>query len=210
MNGLEQPSSGRLHIHSHQGNAASLAIGMVFQEHGLFPWMSLQQNLRFILDNQPHLQGQDTRALSQHHLEQVGLGKFLKYYPHQISGGMRQRAAIARSFAVEPDLLLMDEPFVYLDYQTRMQLQQMLQELWQDTNKTVVFVTHDIEEAVLLADRIMVMSAHPGRIKEIIDVNLQRPRNLFALKKDEFFLDLVEHASRLIQEEMNTIGNNPS
>lgn len=206
MNGLEQPSSGQLSILSHHDNPSDLTIGMVFQDHGLFPWMNLQQNIRFILDNQTHMRGQDTEKLSRQHLQQVGLDKFLKYYPHQISGGMRQRAAIARSFAVDPDLLLMDEPFVFLDYQTRLQLQQMLQELWRGAHKTVVFVTHDIEEAVLLADRIMVMTAHPGRIKEIIDVDLTRPRDLFALKKEQNFHDLVDHASSLIQEEINHVG----
>ena len=206
MNGLEQPSAGTLTIHSKYNNPDDLPIGMVFQDHGLFPWMNLQDNLTFILQNQPHLRGMDYQKRSQQHLEQVGLGKFTHYYPHQISGGMRQRAAIARSFAVDPELLLMDEPFVFLDYQTRLQIQQMLMRLWQNANKTVVFVTHDIEEAVLLADRIIVMTAHPGKIKETIDVRLDRPRDLFALRQTSQFSTLVQHASQLIQTEMNEMG----
>ena len=206
MNGLEQPTSGTLTIQSDQTSKSDISVGMVFQDHGLFPWMTLQANIRFILDNQPEMKSCDTEALSRHHLEQVGLGKFLNYYPHQLSGGMKQRASIARSFAVNPDLLLMDEPFVFLDYQTRMQIQQMLMKLWLNANKTVVFVTHDIEEAVLLADRIIVMTAHPGTIKEIIPVDLPRPRDFFALKKDDHFHQLVQRASKLIQEELNDMG----
>ena len=206
MNGLEQPTTGELTIQSNQKSSADIKVGMVFQENGLFPWMTLLQNIKFILDSQPTLATKDTEALSVHHLSQVGLGKFLNHYPHQLSGGMRQRAAIARSFAIDPDLLLMDEPFVFLDYQTRLQIQQMLMKLWQDANKTVVFVTHDIEEAVLLADRIIVLTAHPGRIKTTMTVDLPRPRDFFALKKSDRFHELVQQASSLIQEELNELG----
>lgn len=206
MNGLEKPSTGKLKIDSNQQSLEDIKVGMVFQENGLFPWMNLQQNIKFILDSQPYLKTQDTEALSIHHLTQVGLAKFLQHYPHQLSGGMRQRASIARSFAIDPDLLLMDEPFVFLDYQTRLQIQQMLMKLWQDANKTVVFVTHDIEEAVLLADRIIVLTAHPGRIKATLTVDLPRPRDFFALKKNDRFHELVQHASSLIQEELSELG----
>jgi len=207
MNGLEQPSAGKLTIQSNQQSREDIKIGMVFQENGLFPWMNLLQNIKFILDSQATPVSQDTEALSVHHLSQVGLSKFLHHYPHQLSGGMRQRASIARSFAVDPDLLLMDEPFVFLDYQTRLQIQQMLMKLWQDANKTVVFVTHDIEEAVLLADRIIVLTAHPGTIKTTLNVDLPRPRDFFALKKNDRFLELVQQASCLIQEELNELGD---
>lgn len=180
--GLESPSQGELVIQPARSSGHA-DIGMVFQEHGLFPWMSVRDNIRFLLENNPRLAGRDIDAIADEFIGLVGLSSFSDYLPHQLSGGMRQRVSIARSFANEPDILLMDEPFVFLDYQSRLNLQSLLLNIWQRTHKTVVFVTHDIEEAVLLADRILVMHAHPGKIKTIIEVGLPRPRDVLNTRK---------------------------
>jgi len=185
--GLEKPSSGELHIAP--GEAAAPRVGMVFQEHGLFPWMTVRDNVRFLLegDAQPgDLDGRVKQALAD-----VGLTDFAAYYPHQLSGGMCQRVSIARSFAGEPDILLMDEPFVFLDYQTRLALQALLLDLWRRQRSTVVFVTHDIEEAVLLADRILVLGPRPGYIRREIAVDIPRPRRVPETTLEPHFRALV-------------------
>ncbi|MDT8384460.1 MAG: ABC transporter ATP-binding protein [Gammaproteobacteria bacterium] len=180
--GLERATQGELVIHPAR-TSGHADIGMVFQEHGLFPWMSVRDNIRFLLENNPRLAGRDIDAIADKSIGLVGLSGFADYLPHQLSGGMRQRVSIARSFANEPDILLMDEPFVFLDYQSRLNLQALLLNIWQRSHKTIVFVTHDIEEAVLLADRILVMHAHPGKIKTIIDIGLPRPRDVLNTRK---------------------------
>lgn len=184
--GLEVPSTGELEIAASDtfvapnGPADPPQIGMIFQQHGLFAWMTVYHNIRFLLESGGKSAANvvDIDARVAQVLVDVGLTEFADYYPHQLSGGMCQRVSIARSFAREPDILLMDEPFVFLDYQTRLRLQALLLNLWQRQRSTVVFVTHDIEEAVLLADRILLMSAHPGRIEREIVVDLPRPRQL--------------------------------
>ncbi len=198
LSGLESPSTGAVTI-------KPTSVGMVFQEHALFPWMTLERNLSFILDQQAPAQQAANRQLARRWLQKVGLEKFQHAYPHQVSGGMRQRAAVARSFAVQPALLLMDEPFVHLDYQTRMQLQQMLLTLWQEVGCSVVFVTHDIEEAVLLADRLMIMSRHPGTAKTVLQNDLPRPRHLLDLKTNARFIDLVEQSIGVIRDELQAV-----
>lgn len=195
--GLESPDQGSLSCHPVGARTA-----MVFQQAGLFPWMSLLNNLRFVMDSQPHLQGEDTDARAQQLLAQVGLGDYADHYPQQVSGGMQQRLAVARSFAIEPDILLMDEPFVHLDYQTRWQLQQMLLRLWQEQQTTVVFVTHDAEEAILLGDRIRVMSSRPARLVADIPVDLPRPRQLTGLKGEARFHQLCAEVIGLIHHDM--------
>jgi NitT/TauT family transport system ATP-binding protein len=150
---------------------------LVFQEHGLFPWMSILDNVAFGLETQGIAQAERRRHAHQL-LEQVGLESFALNFPHELSVGMRQRAAIARAFLVNPQLLLMDEPFSALDAQSKLVMQEELLRLWRDHPKTVIYVTHDIEEAVLLADRLLVMSGRPGRILEEIPIPLGRPRNL--------------------------------
>jgi NitT/TauT family transport system ATP-binding protein len=197
--GLETPDRGELSINTVASSAPE--IGMVFQEHGLFPWMSLRNNVRFLLENNPCLSGRDLDAICDDYLAKVGLSAFSHYYPHQTSGGMRQRVSIARAFANAPNILLMDEPFVFLDYQTRLGLQQLLLGIWNESHKSVVFVTHDIEEAVLLADRIMVMSAHPGRLKTFVDIDLPRPRDVLAVRKQPAYRDYVDDILALLQQE---------
>ncbi len=123
-------------------------------------------------------------------------------YPFEFSGGMKQRISIARSFAVDPDILLMDEPFVFLDYQNRLLLQELLLSLWQDSNKTIMFVTHNINEAVSLADRVMIMTAHPGKVKTNIKIDLPRPRDMFEIRKSTEYTEYVNHITDLLKDEM--------
>jgi len=175
---------------------------MVFQEHGLFPWMTLKDNIAFPLKNDPALDEHEVEKICSHFLQKVGLVKFANYFPHQVSGGMKQRISIARSFAVDPDILLMDEPFVFLDYQNRLLLQELLLNLWQDSNKTIIFVTHNINEAVSLADRVMVMTAHPGKVKTNINIDLPRPRNMFEIRKSTQYAEYVNHITDLLKDEM--------
>jgi NitT/TauT family transport system ATP-binding protein len=202
---LEQASGGRLTVHPDHHDAAA-DIGMVFQERGIFPWMTVTQNIRFLLENNPRITATDIDRIVDEYVSKVGLSKFKHYYPHQISGGMKQRVSIARSFANDPDILLMDEPFVFLDYQTRMSLQDLLLEIWNESRKTVVFVTHDIEEAVILADRILVMTAHPGRMKKLIPIDLPRPRHVHEVRKNPLFHDYINDISALIREENENLA----
>lgn len=202
LNGLATPSAGDLSIESSAAGTAP-ATGMVFQEAALFPWMTLQENLTFILRHYPDPDSEPEK-LGRQWLQRVGLQAFAAAYPHQVSGGMRQRVALARSLAIKPRILLLDEPFVHLDYQTRMLSQQLLLDLWQDAGCSVVFVTHDIEEAVLLADRIIIMTAHPGRLKLTLEIPLTRPRSLPDLKTDSRFLALVAQAMTALRPEWQT------
>jgi NitT/TauT family transport system ATP-binding protein len=158
---------------------------VVFQDYALFPWMTLQANVEFGLKAQG-MEPEPRAEIARRHLAMVKLGGFEGRYPHEISGGMKQRAAIARALAPNPDILLMDEPFGALDAQTRVLLQEEVARISAETKKTVIFVTHSIEEAVFLGDRIVVMSAHPGRIRAVYDVPLQRPRTAQTRAAPEF------------------------
>lgn len=174
--GLQEATSGYI-IFANEASDNRFHSAMVFQEHGLFPWMTILDNAAFGLE----MQGYDrpTRhKQAQAWLNRFGLADFTYHYPHQLSGGMRQRVAIARAFLANSEILLMDEPFGALDAQTRLVLQQELLQLWAQAQKTIVYVTHDIEEAILLSDRVIVMSSRPGRIQETIAIPLTRPRLL--------------------------------
>ncbi len=172
--GLVAPSSGQLSFGSGVGRPAN---ALVFQEHGLFPWMSVLDNVAFGLEMQG-IATTERRARALDFLGQYGLAAFAGNLPHELSVGMRQRAAIARAFLCDPEVLLMDEPFSALDAQSKLVLEEELLRIWRDHRKTVVYVTHDIEEAVLLGDRVLVMTGHPGRIREDIRIPLGRPRDL--------------------------------
>ncbi len=150
-------------------------MGVVFQEYHLFPWLTVEENVSFGLERSDRPAAERERRIDEM-LRLVGLTEFRDSYPKSLSGGMKQRVAIARSLAVDPGLLLMDEPFGAVDAQTREMLQRELLDVWQSTGKTVLFVTHDVAEAVTLADRIVVMAAKPGRVAEIVDVDVDRPR----------------------------------
>lgn len=197
---LEPQSEGQIVIPI-EDHKSEPSFGMVFQEQGLFPWMTVTQNIRFILDNNPLLAQRDKDAIVTNIVDKLGLSRFTDVLPHQLSGGMRQRVSIGRAIANEADILLMDEPFVYLDYQTRLSLQKLLLELWRELRVTILFVTHDIEEAVLLGDRVMVLSAQPGRIEKIVDIPFDRPRDFLALKRQSQFMDIVTDLSRLISRD---------
>lgn len=175
IGGLDTEYDGAIVYQGHRINAPSLDCGIVFQEHRLFPWMTVEQNiaLAFEATNTPRAE-RKARVAEQIHV--VGLTGFESAYPHQISGGMSQRVAIARALVLRPKLLLLDEPFGALDALTRLKLQQELQRLWEHESLTTILVTHDVEEAVFLGDRIVVMDARPGRIRRIVPVPLARPR----------------------------------
>jgi NitT/TauT family transport system ATP-binding protein len=166
------------------------ANSMVFQGDSIFPWMSVWENAAYglTLRNVPKAQ---IKEVVGHYLERTGLTKHAAAYPHQLSGGMRQRVSIARAFANDPDILLMDEPFSALDEQNKTLLQQELLRIWEETKKTVMFITHSVDEAVTLSDQIMVMSAQPGKLKALIDVPFERPRDVLKLRAQPEYGELV-------------------
>lgn len=167
---------------------AATKVGMVFQDHRLYPWLTVEANVDLAFDNSG-LPSRQRQEKARHYIDLVGLTEFAKAYPRQLSGGMAQRAAIARALAQEPDVLLMDEPFGALDSILRMHLQEELLTIWEKNRVSIVIVTHDVEEALYLADRVIVMEPNPGRIRETIEVALPRPRDrsgyvLANLKRD--------------------------
>lgn len=170
---------------------------MIFQDYALFPWMSVSENIAFGLEMKS-LPRKAREAITHHYIALVGLGGFEGRYPHQLSGGMRQRVAIARSLAVEPNLLLMDEPFAALDAQNRSFMQDELVRIWQREPKTVMLVTHSIDEAIKLSDCIAVMTRRPGRVKEFINVELPRPRD----EDDDTYRKLRRRLRDLIHDEL--------
>jgi len=174
---------------------------MVFQESGLFPWMSVEANVGFGLMTRRVPTDEAARRVDAA-LKLVGLAKFRKHYPHQLSGGMRQRCAIARAFVTDPGMLLMDEPFAALDAQNRVILQAELVRIWEQTRKTVLYITHSIDEALLLGDRTVIMTAQPGRIKEIVDVPFAHPRNLMTLSASAEFGQLKLDIWRVLEDEV--------
>ena len=179
--GLDSITSGSIEIET--PNSQRPVNSMIFQGDSIFPWMTVWQNAAYGLRMRKVPSG-TIKDVVGHYLDRTGLTRFARYYPHQLSGGMRQRVAIARAFANDPHILLMDEPFSALDAQNKLLLQEELLHIWDEDKKTVVFITHSVDEAVTLADKIMVMTASPGRTKMIIDVNLERPRNVLELRND--------------------------
>ena len=193
--GLEQPSSGTVSIEDELVLGPGADRGMIFQNYTLFPWRSVAENIGFGLELQG-LNKVERRKQIAYYLDVVGLTKFADAYPKQLSGGMKQRVAIARALANQPAVLLMDEPFGALDTQTKEQMQQFMRELWAQTQITILMVTHDVEEAIFLSQRIYVMGAHPGCIKQEIAIDLPDRREL-ALKLEPEFVQLkrqVVHA----------------
>jgi ABC-type nitrate/sulfonate/bicarbonate transport system ATPase subunit len=183
--GLSRPQTGEVTLDGERVTAPGADRGMVFQSYTLFPWLTVQGNVEF----GPRLSGRSPEECAQvahRYIDLVGLAGFEHAYPKELSGGMQQRAAIARSLANDPEILLMDEPFGALDAQTRSLMQELLLRVWEQTHKTVLFVTHDIEEAILLADRIYVMTARPGRIKHEVRVPIPRPRTVAVFDSDGF------------------------
>ncbi len=173
--GLDSPTGGAVLLDGHAVSGPGADRGMVFQGYTLFPWLTVKRNVMFGLTNKGMGNGK-AEGEARQWIRMVGLEKFEDAYPHQLSGGMKQRVAIARALANQPRILLMDEPFGALDAQTRCQMQSYLQQIWMNVDVTILFITHDLDEAVYLADRIVVLAAHPGRIAEIIEVPVPRPR----------------------------------
>src|SRR6266852_715547 len=197
--GLTAQTSGTIKV---EATGWAVENAMVFQESGLFPWMSVEANVGFGLMTRG-IPTDEAAARVEAALKLVGLTRFRRHYPHQLSGGMRQRSAIARAFVTDPGMLLMDEPFAALDAQNRTILQAELLRIWEDTRKTVVYVTHSIEEALLLGDRTVLMTAQPGRIKKIIAVPFPRPRDLLTLSASGEFGRLKLDIWRVLEDEVN-------
>jgi len=194
--GLTRATSGEARLGDEIIDAPHPQIGMVFQSYASFPWLTVLENTLF----GPDLHGIDrgeSEPIARDILDRVGLTKFTDAYPTQLSGGMQQRVAIARTLANKPDVLLMDEPFGALDALTRVDMQELILRLWQEERKTVVFVTHDIDEAIYLADRIVVLAPHPGRLHEIDEVSLPRPRTMDTIE-DPRFVELRVHLRRTL------------
>jgi NitT/TauT family transport system ATP-binding protein len=204
--GIQAPTSGTIHFIDPPAKNV-LRCAMVFQDHGLFPWMNILDNVAFGLETQGVTPPVRRKAANQW-LDAIGLAPFAKNYPHELSGGMRQRAALGRAFIANTPVLLMDEPFSALDAQMRVILQAELTQLWAERKQTVVYVTHDIDEAILLGDRILVMSRRPGRILEEYPVSLPRPRLLQHLGLPAI-AELKARIWRTIQAEVQPILREP-
>ncbi|QLD86598.1 ABC transporter ATP-binding protein [Natronomonas halophila] len=191
--GLESATDGEVYLSGERVDEPTPNMGVVFQEYHLFPWRTVRGNVAFGLEKQGTPKAERRERVA-HLVDLVGLEGFSESYPKELSGGMKQRVAIARALAADPELLLMDEPFGAVDAQTREMLQNELLDIWQETEKTVLFVTHDVEEAVKLADRIVVMAKEPGRILETVEVDLPRPRTRSDAEFGEYYervLDLI-------------------
>lgn len=184
--GLNHPTSGEIRIDGKLITGPALDRGIVLQGYALFPWRTVRENVAFGLEIKG-VNKEQRRKISQEYIDLVGLQGFEDRYPYELSGGMKQRVAIARALAYDPEVLLMDEPFAAVDAQTRETLQDELLRIWEETHKTIIFVTHAIDEAVFLADRVAVMSANPGLIKEIVKVGLPRPRRLGDIRSSPDF-----------------------
>ena len=195
--GLEPASSGEVHVDQRAVRGPGRDRGMVFQGYTLFPWLTVRKNIMFGL-LRGKMKRADAEIQADEWINMVGLNEFADHYPSQLSGGMKQRVAIARALANKPRILLMDEPFGALDAQTRCTMQTYLQHIWQNVDITILFITHDLEEAIYLADRIIVLDTHPGRIQEIIDVPLTRPRTAAQLLEPRF-LAVKRRLEELIQ-----------
>ena len=199
--GLTVPSSGTIDITL--GGESRHPTAMVFQDYSIYPWKRVLANARFGLDlaGVPKKEG-NLRAME--YLEKLGLADRAKAYPAELSGGMKQRVAIARALAVEPEILLMDEPFAALDAQMRQLLQDELLSLWQSDRRTVVFITHSLEEAILLGDRVIVLSARPGRVLASIDIPIERPRDGEEVRVSAEFFELHQQLWALLKKEVDT------
>jgi NitT/TauT family transport system ATP-binding protein len=199
--GLLETSEGRVYLDGKPISEPNPSVVMVFQHFGLFPWKTVADNVAYGLK----LRGVSKASAAEQikpYIDLVGLKGFEHMYPYQLSGGMQQRAGLARALVLKPDVLLMDEPFGALDAQTRELLQEELLRILERERKTMIFITHSIDEAIVLGDRIVVMSARPGRVREIIEVGLPRPRNLEAARKTDRYAELREHIWNELRPEL--------
>ncbi len=188
VGGFIAPAGGEVTIDGERVTGPDPRRIFVFQERGVFPWLTVEQNIGFGLFRQPEKERRERIA---HYVQLVGLQGFEKSYPRELSGGMKQRLEVARALAVDPDVLYLDEPFGALDSITRLQMRRELLRIWQAEKKTILFVTHDIEESVQLADRVVVLSARPGRVRRVVDIDIPHPRDLsdprYLQLRDEIF-----------------------
>jgi NitT/TauT family transport system ATP-binding protein len=202
VDGLITPTRGQVWVDGRAVNRPGPDRGFVFQQDALFPWRTLLDNVTFGLE----IQGRSRKESHERAaglLSLVGLDGFEHHFPHELSGGMRQRANLARALTIDPDVLLMDEPFASLDAQTREIMQSELLRIWRSNRKTVLFVTHQIDEAVYLADRVVVMTSRPGQLKAVLDIDIPRPRHL-SVKRTPAFLELVDEIWKMIEEEVKS------
>lgn len=204
--GLDKPDSGKVTIDNKLIKDAGPDLGVVFQDGGLFPWLTVRGNVEFSL-KMLGFSRERRREIALQNLQMVHLTHFTEAYPHELSGGMRQRAAIARTLAMDPKILLMDEPFSALDSQTRSMLHGELTEIWLKTKKAVIFITHNVEEALTLSDRIILFTARPGRIKKEFIIPYKRPRNLTSVKmialQNEIKFYLQEEIEKVVKEQVD-------
>ena len=196
--GLQKPTSGRIAMDGESVTAPGTDRILIFQEHGLFPWLTVGQNVEFGM-KMKGLSKAERQDRTRYYLRLVHLSQFKDSRPHQLSGGMRQRVALARALATEPDVLLMDEPFAALDAQTRDMLHDELEKIWAETGRTIVFVTHNVREAVRLGDRVALMSFRPGRVKKEFLVDLPRPRHLEEVEVARTAREILDH----LRDEIN-------
>jgi NitT/TauT family transport system ATP-binding protein len=202
--GLLKPSRGEILLDQKKIEGPGNDRAMVFQNPSLLPWRTVLDNVLYGVELQKQLSA-DKKQEAKDFIEMVGLKGYENHYPHELSGGMQQRVNLARALTVNPSLLLLDEPFSALDAQTREFMQGELLRIWSETKKTSLFITHQIDEAVFLADRVFVFGARPGRVVEVIDVNIPRPRNLH-VKRSRGFVDLVDHIWSIIEKESSKQG----
>ena len=200
VDGLVAPTRGNIRVNGQPVSGPGPDRGFVFQQDALFPWRTVLDNVIFGLEVQ-HRSKREAKERAQEFIQLVGLAGFEHLFPHELSGGMRQRANLARALTIDPDVLLMDEPFASLDAQTREIMQSELLRIWRSNRKTVLFVTHQIDEAVYLSDRVVVMTSRPGRVKSILEVDIPRPRDL-SVKRTPRFLELVDEIWKMIEEEV--------
>lgn len=186
--GLLEPTSGAVYLDGKQIEGTGVERGVVFQQYALFPWRTVKKNVMFGLEMKKTPKA-EAEKIALKYIEAVGLKGFENSYPKELSGGMKQRVAIARAYAANPEVLLLDEPFGALDAQTRVQLQTELLNTWEQEKKTCFFITHDVDEAIILAQRVIIMSARPGRIKRIVNIDIPYPRTQ-ETKSDARFLEL--------------------
>ena len=199
--GFSPPSAGRIIFQGEEVRGLNTKVGYVPQESKLFPWLTVEENVGFGLDSKRYSRSERERQVSEF-IKLAGLAGFEKYYPAQLSGGMSKRASIVRALAYQPPVILMDEPFGPLDAQTRMVLQDELLKIWEQQRQTIVFVTHDLVEAVALADRVVVLTHRPGQIKDIISVTMSRPRNIFEIHRQDGFDDAYGRLWNIFRHEL--------
>jgi ABC-type nitrate/sulfonate/bicarbonate transport system ATPase subunit len=200
--GFLPPSAGRILFQGDEVQGLNTRVGYVPQESKLFPWLTVEENVGFGLSSKRYSRADRERQVS-YFIKLAGLAGFEKYYPSQLSGGMSKRASIVRALAYEPPVILMDEPFGPLDAQTRMVLQDELLKIWGQKRQTIIFVTHDLVEAVALADRVVVITHRPGKIKDVIKINMARPRDIFEIHRQEGFDDAYGRLWNIFRHELN-------